>query len=49
MQQKIMPASDVPSQPMILRIRYRDAESHSTQVLIDSVVTDGWVKDMPRE
>ena len=47
--QLIMPPSDVPSRPMILRIRYRDEESHSSQVLIDSVVAEGWIKDMPRE
>lgn len=41
-------ASDQTSRPMTLRIRYRDATSHSSQVLIDSVVADGWVTDMPR-
>lgn len=45
----LLPPSDVPSRPMILRIRYRGEDSHSSQVLIDSVVTEGWVKDMPRE
>ena len=47
--QVVMPPSDVPSRPMILRIRYRDEESHSSQVLIDSVEAEGWVKDLPRE
>jgi hypothetical protein len=46
--QALIPPSDVPSRPMILRIRYRDERSHSSQVLIDSVVAEGWVKDMPR-
>ncbi len=45
----LLPPSDVPSRPMILRIRYRSEDSHSSQVLIDSVVSEGWVKDMPRE
>jgi hypothetical protein len=47
--QQLIPASDVPSRPMILRVRYRDSDSHSSQVLIDSVVAEGWVKDMPQD
>lgn len=47
--QAVMPPSDVPFRPMILRVRYRDEQSHSSQVLIDSVVAEGWVKDLPRE
>lgn len=42
-------ASDQTSRPMILRIRYRDATSHPSQVLIDSVVSDSWVAEMPEE
>jgi len=42
-------ASDQISRPMTLRIRYRDATSHPSQVLIDSVVADSWVVDMPTE
>ena len=44
---QVTPASDQGAKSMILRIRYRDENSHATQVLIDSVVTDGWVKDLP--
>lgn len=47
--QLVTPPSDVTSWPMTLRIRYRDEESHSSQVLIDSVVAEGWVKERPRE
>jgi hypothetical protein len=43
----LAPASDQGAKSMTLRIRYRDENSHATQVLIDSVVADGWVKDLP--
>ena len=33
---------------MTLKIRYRDASSHASQVLIDSIVAEGWVKDLPK-
>ena len=42
-------ASDQTSRPMTLRIRYRDETSHPSQVLIDAVVADSWVTDMPEE
>lgn len=42
-------ASDQTSRPMILRIRYRDTTSHPSQVLIDSVVSDSWVAEVPEE
>lgn len=43
----VAPASDQGAKSLVLRIRYRDESSHPSQVLIDSVVTDGWVKDLP--
>ncbi len=42
-------ASDQNSRQMTLRIRYRDASSHPSQVLIDSVSADGWVTELPQE
>ncbi len=33
---------------MILKIRYVEAGSHPTQVVIDSVESDSWIKDLPR-
>jgi hypothetical protein len=33
---------------MILRIRYVESNSHDTQVVIDSVVSDSWIKAMPK-
>lgn len=47
--QAVALASDVLSRPMLLRIRYRDEDSHHTQVLIESVAADSWVKGLPSE
>jgi hypothetical protein len=33
---------------MILRIRYVESNSNDTQVVIDSVVSDSWIKAMPK-
>lgn len=46
--QQIAPPSDVPLRPLILRIRYQNEESHPSQVLIDSVVSEGWVRNLPK-
>ena len=41
-------ASDERSRPMILRVRHQNEGSQESQVLIDSIVETGWVKDLPK-
>jgi hypothetical protein len=43
----LTPTLDQGAKPMVLRIRYQAPNSHQSQVLIDSVVADGWVKEIP--
>lgn len=47
--QEVALPSELSTRAMTLRIRYRDEDSHFSQVLIDSVVSDSWVKGLPKE
>jgi hypothetical protein len=44
----IMPTVEERAKAIILRIRYKDEKSYPTQVIIDSVVAEGWIKDLPQ-
>ena len=33
---------------MILRVRHENEDSQKSQVLIESIVETGWVKDLPK-
>jgi hypothetical protein len=39
---------DEQSRPMILRVRHENEDSQKSQVLIESIVETGWVKDLPK-
>lgn len=41
-------APDERSRPMILRVHHQNEDSQESQVLIDSIVETGWVKDLPK-
>ncbi len=43
----LTPTLDQGAKSMVLHIRYQDSNSHQSQVLIDAVVVDGWVKELP--
>lgn len=46
--QELRPVASESNGTMILKIRYIEAGSHSSQVVIDSVVSESWVKNLPQ-